>query len=44
MSLGYNACFYGEGEQEEIIYEKHPGSLTIYLSLFYASGMPRSDF
>lgn len=44
MSLGHDAsCFYGEGEQKEIIHEKHPGTLTLSLSLFYASASPRRD-
>lgn len=44
MSRGHGAsCFYGETEQKKIIHEKHPGALTLSLSLFYASVMPRRN-
>lgn len=44
MSVGHDAsCFYGEGKQKEITHEKHTGTLTLTLSLFYASVIPRGD-
>lgn len=42
MSLEHVASYFcGEGEQKEIIHDKHPDTLTLSLSLFYTPVIAR---